>query len=90
MRALETDRPPGWRVPESGTRGRGYAPLTAEVKRQILGLNAARVYGVDPAALVKPVPSDYVDRLRKTYKESGLAVPSHTQYGWVRPGPDPG
>ena len=26
----------------------GYPPLTAEVKRKILGANAARVYGVDP------------------------------------------
>ncbi len=58
-------------MPEPLAKRFGYAPLTAEVKRQILGLNAARVYGVDPAALVKPVPSDYVDRLRKTYKESG-------------------
>jgi len=72
-------------MPEPLAKRFGYAPLTVDVKRQILGLNAARVYGVDPAALVKPVPSDYVDRLRKTYEESGLAVPSHTQYGWVRP-----
>jgi len=72
-------------MPEPLAKRFGYAPLTVDVKRRILGLNAARVYGVDPAALVKPVPSDYVDRLRKTYEESGLAVPSHTQYGWVRP-----
>ena len=54
------------------------------MKRKILGLNAARVYGVDPAARVKPVPGDYVDRLRKLYGESGLAARSNTQYGWVR------
>ena len=77
-------------MPEPLAKRFGYAPLTTEVKRQILGLNAARVYGVDPAALVQPVPSDYVDRLRKTYKESGLAIPSHTQYGWVRPGANAG
>ena len=53
-------------MPEPLAKRFGYAPLTVEAKRQILGLNAARVYGVDPAALVKPVPSDYVDRLRKT------------------------
>ncbi len=25
----------------------------------------------------------YIDRLKKSYAESGLAEPSHTQYGWV-------
>jgi len=29
-----------------------------------------------------PVPPDYIDRLRKKYKEVG-AMPSNTQYGWV-------
>jgi hypothetical protein len=48
-------------------------------------LNAARIYGVDPAARIQPVPSDFVDRLREIYKESGLSAPSNTQYGWVRP-----
>lgn len=73
-------------MPEPLAKRFGYKPLTTQVKRQILGLNAARVYGVDPAAQIKPVPSDYVDRLRAAYKESGLAAPSNTQYGWVRPG----
>jgi predicted TIM-barrel fold metal-dependent hydrolase len=72
-------------MPEPLAKRFGYKPLTAEVKRKILGLNAARVYGVDPAAKVGPMPDDYIDRLRKTYKDSGLAAPSHTQYGWVRP-----
>lgn len=71
-------------MPESLARRFGYKPLTVEVKRKILGLNAARVYGVDPAARVKPVPGDYVDRLRNLYGESGLAARSNTQYGWVR------
>ena len=71
-------------MPESLAKRFGYKPLTAEVKRKILGLNAARVYGVDPSARIKPVPGDYVDRLRKLYGESGLAARSNTQYGWVR------
>jgi hypothetical protein len=29
----------------------GYPALTSEIKAKILGLNAARVYGVDPAAV---------------------------------------
>ena len=60
----------------------GYAPLTPEVKAQILGLNAARVFGVDPAAHRSPVPHDYVSRLKAAYLEEGPA-PSLTQYGWV-------
>lgn len=62
----------------------GWKPLTDDVKRQIFGLNAARVYGLDPAAKRNPMPSDYIERLRKTYKQSGLQAPSNTQYGWVR------
>jgi hypothetical protein len=71
-------------MPESLAKRFGYKPLTTDVKRKILGENAARVYGVDPAARIKPVPDDYVDRLRKLYGESGLAARSNTQYGWVR------
>lgn len=61
----------------------GYAPLTTEVKAKIFGLNAARLYGIDPSAKRNPIPGDYVERLRKQYKEVGPA-PSNTQYGWVR------
>jgi len=61
----------------------GYAPLTTEVKRKIFGLNAAGVYGVDPAARRNPVPPDYVDKLRVKYKQMTGNLPSNTQYGWV-------
>jgi hypothetical protein len=61
-----------------------YQPLTPEVKRQIFGLNAARVYGIDPNQKINPMPADYLQRLRKMYKASGMAEPSNTQYGWVR------
>jgi predicted TIM-barrel fold metal-dependent hydrolase len=71
-------------MPEPLMRRFGYAPLTTAVKAKIFGLNAARLYGVDPAAKRNPVPGDYVDRLRKQYKEAG-PTPSNTQYGWVRP-----
>ena len=59
-----------------------YKPLTPEVKRLIFGLNAARVYGIDPQAVRGPVPKDYIDRLKKLYQQAG-AMPSNTQYGWV-------
>jgi uncharacterized protein len=62
----------------------GWTPLADDVKRQIFGLNAARVYGVDPKTKLDPVPPDYVEKLRRMYKQSGMAAPSNTQYGWVR------
>ncbi len=71
-------------MPESLMKQFGYAPLSSEVKAKIFGLNAARVYGVDPNAKRNPVPGDYVDRLKRLYKESGNPMPSNTQYGWVR------
>ena len=61
----------------------GYVSLSPEVKAKIFGLNAARVYGVDPQAKRNPIPGDYIDRLRKLYRESGTPAPSNTQYGWV-------
>jgi len=71
-------------MPELLMKQFGYAPLTAETKAKIFGLNAARLYGVDPKAKRDPVPTDYIDRLRKQYKEAGRPTPSNTQYGWVR------
>lgn len=70
-------------MPEGLMKRFGYGPLTMDIKRKILGLNAARVYGVDPDAVRKPMPGDYVDRLRELYRESGLTLPSNTQHGWV-------
>jgi hypothetical protein len=63
----------------------GYKPLTREVKAKILGLNGAKVYNVDPSAKRNPIPSDYIDRLRKMYQAAG-PKPSNTQYGWVPAG----
>jgi len=52
------------------------------VKDQILGLNAARVYSIDPGVHPNPVPPDYVSKLKAAYRDEG-ARPSLTQYGWV-------
>jgi len=70
-------------MPDQLMKQFGYKPLTREVKAQIFGLNAARIYGVDPKARRNPIPGDYVDRLRKLYKQAASPSPSHTQYGWV-------
>jgi predicted TIM-barrel fold metal-dependent hydrolase len=71
-------------MPDSLAKRFGYARLTTAVKRKILGGNAARIYGVDPAARRNPLPDDYVSRLRKLSAEAGFAERSNLQYGWVR------
>jgi predicted TIM-barrel fold metal-dependent hydrolase len=43
----------------------GYPPLTTEIKRKILGLNAARVYGVDPVSTRCAVDRGELTRLRR-------------------------
>jgi len=70
-------------MPELLMKQFGYGPLTTEVKAKVFGLNAARVYGIDPKAKRDPVPGDFVDRMKNIYKEAGPATPSNTQYGWV-------
>jgi hypothetical protein len=72
-------------IPEALMNSAGWAPLTAEVKAKILGLNAARLYGIDPTAHRNPMPPDYVSKLRAAYLEEGPR-PSLTQYGWVLEG----
>jgi hypothetical protein len=71
-------------MPDDLMKRFGYQPLTKGVKAKILGLNAAQVYGVDPKSRLGHIPGDYVDQLRKKYRESRAAAPSNTQYGWVR------
>jgi len=41
------------------------------------------VYRVDPEAKRNPMPGDYLEKLRRMYKQSGAIAPSNTQYGWV-------
>jgi len=69
-------------MPEPLMKRFGYGPLAPAVKEGILGLNAARVYGVDPGAHRNAVPSDYVSKLKTAYRDAGPR-PSLTQYGWV-------
>jgi len=60
-----------------------FRPLTDEVKRRIFGLNAAKIYGVDPEAKLRALPHDALTKLKQSYKAAG-GLPSNTQYGWVR------
>jgi uncharacterized protein len=69
-------------MPESLMTTFGYAPLTPAVKAQILGLNAAAVYGIDPAAMMNPVPNDFVSRLKAAYREDGPRRASRSTAGF--------
>ena len=59
-----------------------YAPLTRDVKEQIFGLNAARLFRVDVNAKRNEIPNDYLTRMKMAYLDGGPA-PSHRWYGWV-------
>ena len=60
----------------------GYAPLTRQVKEQIFGMNAARVFGVDVNAKRNEIPNDYLTQMKMAYLDEG-AWPSHRWYDWV-------
>ena len=63
-----------WRfqIPEEMRRRYGYPALTTEIKRKILGLNSARLYGMKPrrnlSAQFKPVPADYASKMTPEFR----------------------
>src|SRR5215469_2394197 len=59
----------------------GYPQLTDDIKRQIFGLNAAKLFGVDVAAQRKAIAADKLSQVREHYRRR--PEPSNTQYGWV-------
>lgn len=63
----------------------GYPQLTDEVKNKILGLNAAKLFGIDPAAKRQAIKADKISQLKQ--ERGSELVPSNTQYGWVWSGP---
>jgi predicted TIM-barrel fold metal-dependent hydrolase len=58
-----------------------YPPLTDKVKDQVFGLNAARLYGIDPKERRRAIKADKLSRLREEYRRD--PTPANTQYGWV-------
>jgi predicted TIM-barrel fold metal-dependent hydrolase len=64
-----------------------YPELTDEVKDQILGLNAAKLFGIDPKKAWKAIKTDKLTQLREDYQRT--PAPSNTQYGWVWVGDGP-
>jgi hypothetical protein len=59
----------------------GYPELTDQIKNQIIGLNAAKVFGIDPAAKRAAIKTDKLTQLRQDYRKN--PSPSNTQYGWI-------
>lgn len=59
----------------------GYPALTPEIKNKILGLNAARLFGIDPKARRQAIAADRLSQIRQDYLKNPW--PSNTQYGWV-------
>jgi predicted TIM-barrel fold metal-dependent hydrolase len=59
-----------------------YQSLTRQVKEQVFGLNAARVFGVDVSAKRHELPMDALGQIRMSYLEQG-PEPSHRAYGWI-------
>jgi len=63
-----------WRfqIPEEMQKRYGYPALTEEIKRKILGLNSARLYGIRPARELgtqfKPVPRDYAAKMTPEFR----------------------
>src|SRR4051794_8225827 len=56
-----------------------YPELTDAIKDRIFGLNAAKLFGVDPQARRKAIKADKLSRLREEYRRD--PSPSNTQYG---------
>jgi len=54
-----------WRfeIPEEIRKKYGYPELTEDAKRKILGLNSAKLYGINMNQKFNPVPQDYERRM---------------------------
>ncbi|MEO8029184.1 MAG: amidohydrolase family protein [Bryobacteraceae bacterium] len=64
----------------------GYKKITKEDKAKIFGLNAAKIYGIDPKKKRNPLPADTLDKLsqlKAEYIDRG-GMRSNGAYGWVR------
>jgi uncharacterized protein len=69
------------KMPDELRKKHGYPDLTDEVKNQILGLNAAKVFGIDVKAKRQAIKADKLALLREEYRKN--PTPSNTQYGWI-------
>jgi predicted TIM-barrel fold metal-dependent hydrolase len=66
-----------WRfqIPEDLRKKFGYPELTADAKRKILGLNSAKLYGINTRQQFKAIPSDYEKRMTPELRKN-LEMPA--------------
>ncbi len=82
-----------WRfqIPEAMSKKYGYPQLTPEMKRQILGLNSARLFKLKPVApvsvtgLYKPVPANFVAQIPDDLKRRLADEPGYRGYTELLP-----
>ena len=84
-RKVRSSRCGAFIIPQSMQDQYGYPALTPAVRSKIFGLNAASVYGVDPAATRYVIRDDDVERLRIAYREDPRSVPMPNRYEYVGP-----
>jgi len=68
-----------WRfqIPEDLRKKYGYPEMTPDARRKILGLNSAKLYGINTTQNFKPVPKDYEKRMSKELKTI-MELPGYT------------
>ena len=75
-------------IPEDLQKRHGFTPLgpaDGAVKSSILGLNAARFYGLEPTAVAGRIRPDRIEGMKAEYRTSGLGR-SNAAYGFVHAG----
>jgi hypothetical protein len=74
-----------FQITDEMCEGWDYEKITDQDRANILGLNAARLYGVDVNARRNDLPPDVLDRLRVGYLESDgpTKFRSNAVHGWV-------
>lgn len=63
-----------FQIPEEMREMYGYPEITDEIRRKILGLNAAPIYGVDPMNVLCNFGLDEVEELKMAYRSDPRAV----------------
>jgi predicted TIM-barrel fold metal-dependent hydrolase len=61
----------------------GYKKLTKQDKANILGLNAAKLYKIDPKAKRNAITADDLTKIKLAYEDQG-GQRENAAYGWVR------
>ncbi|NQV79344.1 MAG: amidohydrolase family protein [Alphaproteobacteria bacterium] len=68
-----------FRIAEPLQEKYGYPAMTPDLRRAVFGLNGARVYGLDPAAVRRKASLDPVGRAKAAY--ANAPTPSFATYG---------